>query len=198
LGLGLRFSLRFESSTSSLAPSLSKEVVGVVLKALLVPPSPHPQAKYPLSVCPQCSSSVSTLCDLFFQLEKLRWQFNDLRRRIGRQVIFSSLGRSEEDWAAWEEQVRSIEKIFPSCVFNDLEEELPQGQGDVIDLWRGGQSERNGRVKELLDEEDKVTSASFNSNDVKLKQVSNLINLPKAFIRSKVTSNSNSFLCDLR
>jgi len=105
---------------------LRSDVVKVVQSSLLLQEVlPKTSCRSLIWVCGQCEASLETLTDLFFQLEKLRTQFNDLRKKISREVVVRSLGRSQEEWESFfDEEIKPIEDYYPSVCFLKPEDNL--------------------------------------------------------------------------
>jgi len=121
-----------EGDVASLSMTFSDQVLEVLLKVLLVNNNKFSAKgiagsfrhgmvnKRSLWLCKECTNSLTSLTDLYFQLEDLREEFNVLRRRVGHKVIVSSLSKSPETYQAWEEEVKSVEDLFPSAAFNKV------------------------------------------------------------------------------
>jgi len=116
--------------TPSNVSLLSEEVLSVVQVALLVLPKSNDLEemskvnKCCLWVCTDCQAELEKLRSLFHQLEEYRSQFNYLRRKVGREVIVGSLGRSEEEWEGFfQEEIKPYEDFYPSACFLRMEEE---------------------------------------------------------------------------
>jgi len=97
---------------------LRQEVVVVFQRSL----SLEPEAKR-LWVCGECEASLVNLSKLFFQLEDLRSQFNELRRKVAKNVVVRSLGRSRKEWKCFfEEEVKPAEDFYPSVNYSPRKE----------------------------------------------------------------------------
>jgi len=105
---------------------LRSDVVKVVQSSLLLQEVlPKTSWKSLIWVCGECEASLETLSDLFFQLEKLRTQFNDLRKKISREVVVRSLGRSQEEWESfYDEEIKPAESYYPSVCLLKPENDL--------------------------------------------------------------------------
>jgi len=117
---------RIASSIVSVKASLNEidgEVAAGVFNCLLLPTNPKlltigesGDLKL-LMLCLECKSSLNQLTKLFMELEKLRLQFNTIRRNFGRQVI--SLHNEENNSGMlkeWEDKLGKSEDVFPSRV----------------------------------------------------------------------------------
>jgi len=103
---------------------LNEDVVGVVLQSLLVPQNIQ-KAKISditsLLVCNQCDREITTLVDIFLQLEDLRKEFESIRLKIAKQIITKSIRKSEEHFKCWGRELESVGWIYPSLVqLNDF------------------------------------------------------------------------------
>jgi len=93
---------------------LSGDFIKIVQCSLLV----SLDAKRSMWVFGDFEALLEKLSGLFFQLQGLRSEFNDLRKEICRKVIVQSLGRSEEEWETFfEKDIRATEDYYPSVCF---------------------------------------------------------------------------------
>jgi len=79
--------------------------------------------------CRECTNLLSSLGDLCFQIEKLMVQFNELRRKLGKEVIITSLKRPRSDWSKFSTRLTEVERFSPKtfCVgdsSNDIKIEV--------------------------------------------------------------------------
>jgi len=66
-----------------------------------------------LSLCKECVALFLKISKLYTTLETLAGEFNGLRKEIGKLIIIESLGHSDKEWTAWEDEVLGVEKFYP-------------------------------------------------------------------------------------
>jgi len=118
--------LCFVQSSNGKVGKLSSDVVKVFQYSLLLQVTPLKTSSRSLIwVCGECEASLETFSDLFFQLEKLRTQFNDLRKKISREVVVRSLGKSQEEWETfYDNEIKPSEDYYPSVSLMKPENDL--------------------------------------------------------------------------
>jgi len=104
---------------------LRSDVIKVVQSSLLQVIPKTSSSRSLVRVCGECDALLETLSDLFFQLEKHRTQFNDLRKKISREVVVISLGRSQEEWETfYDNEIKPAEDYYPSVCLLEPENDL--------------------------------------------------------------------------
>jgi len=106
--------LKLLLNSSSSTFNLSEKTMKVLLNSVLLAPLKINCCS--LILCEECSTAVAKLSDLFAQMETLSNQFNELRRRVGKQLISTALNLPHTNLNDWEKQVRDVEHIVPSCL----------------------------------------------------------------------------------
>jgi len=150
------------NQTISPQEQLSPEVVRVIVQSLTFENTnslklDSQNERIPF-FCHECTNLLSSLGDLFFQIEKLMAQFNELRRKLGKEIILTSLKRSRSDWRNWSRRLTEVERFYPTTSFvgdslNEIKIEFSDNNMDEQEDGPSFNMETAVKLEQPFDEE---------------------------------------------
>jgi len=93
--------------------SINEDVLREVLRYLFTTDEDIESNIKRLNSCEDCRRQFINLTQLSYQLEKLRKQFNHLRKKVGKLVILGCLSNSKQDWKEWIFETKYFEDFYP-------------------------------------------------------------------------------------
>jgi len=168
---------------------LNSDVVRVFLQSLLVAQNNRNRRdiKSKLSimiVCKACHNELTSLVDIFLQIDNLRVRFETLRLRIGENIITKTIGKSMDEFEQWKKEAEGLATVFPSLV--ELEEYDEATKSDNCSSSKNCEQTQPG----LTDNDEKYSQVKekyrkIHIADKKLTKVWNFPNL-KSLYKAKL------------